>query len=319
MSDREFKVAPRMRVIVDNDFSGDPDDLFQMAHHLLSPSVEIRGIIGSHLRAGDSWDKTGRSAEDAVARAKELLGVMGMEDSVPVYQGAPTALVRPREPLASEAVRTIIAEAMRDDSELPLYVVCGAGLTDLASALMIEPAIARRMTLVWIGGNEYPELALPPPDVEGPEYNLNIDVPAAQYVFGETEIPIWQVPRNVYRQAAVSYAELEESVLPCGELGRFLVAAIAEVPGRFPSPALKLGEVYILGDSPLVLFTALQSSFHPDPASSDYVLHRRLSIRDDGSYGKPVGRGEIRVYTKIDTRLLFGDLFAKLRRFAARG
>jgi hypothetical protein len=42
-----------MRVIVDNDFSGDPDGLFQMAHLLLSPSVDIRGIIGSHLSVKD--------------------------------------------------------------------------------------------------------------------------------------------------------------------------------------------------------------------------------------------------------------------------
>lgn len=33
--------APRARVIIDNDFSGDPDDLYQLVHHLLSPSVEI--------------------------------------------------------------------------------------------------------------------------------------------------------------------------------------------------------------------------------------------------------------------------------------
>ena len=38
-------VKPRMRVIIDNDLGGDPDGLFQLAHHVLSPSVEIRGIM----------------------------------------------------------------------------------------------------------------------------------------------------------------------------------------------------------------------------------------------------------------------------------
>jgi hypothetical protein len=33
------EIKPRMRVIVDNDFSGDPDGLFQMAHLLLSPRL----------------------------------------------------------------------------------------------------------------------------------------------------------------------------------------------------------------------------------------------------------------------------------------
>jgi hypothetical protein len=34
-------ITPRQRIIIDNDFGGDPDGLFQLAHHLASPSVEI--------------------------------------------------------------------------------------------------------------------------------------------------------------------------------------------------------------------------------------------------------------------------------------
>ena len=34
------EVVPRMRVIIDNDFSGDPDGLFQLTQLLLSPSVQ---------------------------------------------------------------------------------------------------------------------------------------------------------------------------------------------------------------------------------------------------------------------------------------
>src|SRR5262245_66623113 len=49
-------IQPRMRVIIDNDFSGDPDDLFALVHHVLSPSIEIPLIIGSHLSVGDEWD-----------------------------------------------------------------------------------------------------------------------------------------------------------------------------------------------------------------------------------------------------------------------
>jgi hypothetical protein len=51
-------ITPRMRVIVDNDFSGDPDGLFQLAHLVLSPSVDIRAIIGSHLKVGDGFDNS---------------------------------------------------------------------------------------------------------------------------------------------------------------------------------------------------------------------------------------------------------------------
>ena len=63
----------RMRVIIDNDFSGDPDGLFQLSHLLLSPSVETRGIIGSHLSPKDFIDPSEKQAENAVRKAKEIL------------------------------------------------------------------------------------------------------------------------------------------------------------------------------------------------------------------------------------------------------
>ena len=66
-------VAPRMRVIVANDFSGDPDGLFQLVHLLLSPSVEIRAIIGSHLRVGDGFDRSITQADNAAKKAREVL------------------------------------------------------------------------------------------------------------------------------------------------------------------------------------------------------------------------------------------------------
>jgi len=37
LSDLNKLVKPRMRVMIDNDLGGDPDGLFQLAHHLMSP------------------------------------------------------------------------------------------------------------------------------------------------------------------------------------------------------------------------------------------------------------------------------------------
>ena len=89
-----------------------------------------------------------------------------------------------------------VAEAMRDDVKTPLYYAAGGGLTDLASAWLMEPRIAERLTLVWIGGLEYLDLAPPVPGVTGTEYNLNIDITSGQVVFNDSAIPIWQVPRG---------------------------------------------------------------------------------------------------------------------------
>lgn len=309
------RFAPRFRVLVDNDFSGDPDDLFQMAHHLLSPSVEVVGIIGSHLREGDPFDPSPVSAENAVRRVNQLLAVMGMEGRVPVYLGSNRGLTDPLVGIPTEASRAIIREALRD-SPLPLYLVCGAGLTDLASALLEEPAIADRMTVVWIGGEEYPDLAAPPPGASGPEYNLRIDLVAGMTVFNHTRARLWQVPRDAYRQALVTQAELETRVRPQGPLGQFLYEAVDQVLQMTRKFGMAMGETYVLGDSPLVLLTVLQTAFEPSPASSFFVDRDTPTLTPEGTYGPGTGSRPIRIYTRIDNRLMFEDLFQKLALFA---
>ena len=308
--------GPHARVIIDNDFSGDPDDLYQLVHHLLSPGVDIRAVVASRLRDGDPFDPSGRAAENAETIVRDVFGRMGLLSTDVIHRGSNEALADTATPRPSAAVDAIIAEAMRDDVASPLYYVAGGGLTDLASALLTEPAIAQRMTLIWIGGEEHEGLAVPPPNAMETEYNLLIDVVAGQVVFGHSAIPIWQVPRDVYRQCLVSDAELRRRVATAGPLGRYLydeIAAIVEMAGSFLGGA---SETYALGDSPLVLLTALQSLFEPDPSSSRYVERPTPALDDRGSYVPVAGARPMRVYTQVDTRLMFEDMFLKLAEFA---
>jgi purine nucleosidase len=308
-------VTPRARVIIDNDFSGDPDDLFQTAHHLLCPSVEIPFIVASHLSVGDPWDPSTTQASNATERVNELLGVMGMGGKVRVLTGSELAIIDMKTPQRTAAAEAIVAEAMRDDKR-PLYYAAGAGLTDLASAWLIEPRVAERLTLVWIGGLEHPDLALPPPGSTGPEYNLRIDITAGQVIFNDSAIPIWQVPRNVYRQMLFTHAEMEAEVRPMGPLGAYLTDSIERVMSWTGQVGFNIGDTYALGDSPLVTLTALQSSFEADPSSSHYVVRPAPRLDAEGRYVPRADGRPIRVCTQIDTRLTFGDMLARLRLFA---
>lgn len=308
-------ITPRMRVIIDNDFGGDPDGLFQLTHLLLSPSVEIRAIIGTHLNAHDGFDPSKTQADNAAKKARELLSVMKMDGKIPVIAGSNSGMQNDSTPVKSDAVDFIIKEALRTDTKLPLYVLCGAGLTEIASAALTKPEIAGKLTLIWIGGPEYSDLALPPPNASTVEYNLNIDIYAARAVFNRSQINLWQLPRNVYRQAILPYSELVLKIKPNGEIGKYLYNTLENLMARMQKYKLNLGETYILGDSPLVLLTALQSSFEPDPSSSDYVNKPCPTISSSGIYQlNPDGR-KIRVYQHIDTGLMFGDFFAKLELF----
>jgi len=309
------------RVICDNDWSGDPDGLFQLAQQLLSPSIDIPLIVGSNVPTDMPWITSKTPATDARDKAIELLQVMGRARDYKVLAGAETAIATRAGWRSGPATSTIVAEALREDARGQLVYAAGAGLTELALAWLAEPRIGPKVRLVWIGGNEHPALAYPPPGPPQREFNLSIDPIAAQIIFNESDIEIWQVPRNVYRQMLMSTAELAE-LAATGPLGRYLVGQIkrvqAEVAGLKIFADKPRSETYVLGDSPLVTLTALQTFFEPDPASSSYVLKPTPLVDLQGNYThNPNGRA-MRVYSAIDTRLTFGDMLAKFRAADAR-
>ena len=303
----DSKINPRMRVILSNDFAGDPDGLVQLAHHLLSPSVDIRGIIGSFFSEFFGQDN---SADHACTAVRELLEIMNLKGKYNVYKGADSPLDENNLKL-SEGSEFIIKEAMRRDTNLPLYILCGASLTDIASSVLKEPGVAEKTTVVWIGGNEYSDtfkkLSICPPV----EYNLAMDIEAAKIIFSST-VNFWQVPRDVYRQALMSYSELATKVKPCGKAGKYLAEKLEWAMGLAAENGMNLGEAYVMGDSPLVLLTALQSGFDPDPSSSEFVLRPAPDIDSSGQYIENSNNRKIRVYTKLDVRILLEDFYLKL-------
>jgi purine nucleosidase len=298
-------VKPRYRVIIDNDFSGDPDGLVHLAHQLLSPSTQIRAIIGSAY--SPVFPRNPDPCASAVDEVNKLLSIMGLQGKYPVLSGSNSKMTV-ETPADCEGARAIIAEAMRTDAKLPLYVLCGASLKTVASAYLIEPAIADKLTIIWIGGYKYEGVS------KVSETNLHISIPAAQVIFNKSDIPVWQVPRETYSQAIMSMAEMETSVASHGELGRYLTDKITATIAKL-SPFMRGGETYVLGDSPLALLTALQAFYERESSSSQYIIKNAPTVTDNGVFiENPNGR-QIKVYTSIDNRLMFGDFIAKLTLF----
>ena len=270
------------RVILDNDFAGDPDGLFQLAHHLLCQSVQIPLIIGSHLPARFS---SGHDASNAARRA----------------------------------TAAIVREAMRDDAVEPLIYASGAGLTELALAWLAERRIEKRVKLIWIGGSPHPGFSHPSAMDKEAEFNFSIDPVAAQLIFNESEIEIWQVPSDTYRTMLFGAGELEE-VGSTGPLGAYLKAAVDSVPEMLSKatgfPPLPKTDAYVLGDSPLVTLSALVTPFAPDPTSSHYEVMPTPRLNADGTYSARPGSRPMRVYTSIDSGLTFRDMMARFRLLA---
>ncbi|MET0376373.1 MAG: nucleoside hydrolase [Rhizorhabdus sp.] len=296
--------------MIANDIAGDPDGLFSTVHALLSPTAEVRGFVAI---AAEGEQQTPSRSIDV---AREILRIMNMTGQVPLHEGTTAKLTDVSKPPRSAGAQAIIDEAMRTDTDLPLFVTVGGGMTDMAVALILEPRIADRLTLVWIGGAPH----------DGPptwEFNYSVDPAAVCFVFNDSRVPIWQVPSDAYGMCVISRAELELNVAPYGRIGSWLYSKTLEVADSLP---FNTGETWTLGDSPLVVLTALTSWFASSPkplkfentGASKFVEIVTPRIGKDGAYEPRTEGRKMRVYTSIDTRTMHADLFAKLQLRASR-
>jgi inosine-uridine nucleoside N-ribohydrolase len=292
-------LSRRRRIIVDTDAKNEADDQFAIVHALLSPSLDVRGVIAAHF--GERPGRSLQSMLDSRAEIDLILGHMQLRDEVRVENGAEVSLPDPLTPVPSAGAELIVEEAMRDDAG-PLFVSFLGPLTDMASALLLEPRIAERdVTVVWIGGPPYdPALVVP----YWPEFNLSNDVVAANVVFA-SGVQLWQVPQNAYTTLPVSYAELQQKVAPCGELGAYLVQQLLDWNERYADVPM---EFRSLGDQPGIGLVV-------NPGAGRAIVRPAPGFTVDCRYDFAVEHRPIRVYDTVDARFMLEDVFAKLRLF----
>lgn len=288
-----------VRVITNTDAKNEADDQFAIVQTLLSPRCDNVGMIAAHF----GTDRVPDSMERSYRELETIFDKMELPKEGMLYHGAPHAMPDKATPVDSEGARLIIREAMKDDHR-PLYVTFLGPLTDLASAYLLEPRIAKRLTAIWIGGGVYPSGSI--------EFNLGNDVAAANCVFA-SPIELWQVPKNVYEMMPVSLAELEARVRPCGAIGEYLCDQLEEhshedIPRKSP---FRTGETWVLGDNPAIGLILYEHRYEFDWVPAPLITQ-------DMSYVHTGLNRPIRVYKRIDSRLIFEDMYAKLALFAAR-
>jgi hypothetical protein len=299
-NDYKFHVPQekQVRVITDTDAKNEADDQFAVVQTLLSPRLDNVGFIAAHYgtRHADAMERSYRELET-------IFDKMGFDREGMLCRGAPHAIPDTQTPVDSEGAQLIIREAMKDDPR-PLYITFLGPLTDMACALLLEPKIAGRCTVIWIGGGPYPH--------GGVEFNQDNDIDAVNVVF-RSRTPVWQVPKNVYEMMAVSLAELEYRVRPCGAIGEYLCDQLdqhAQEDGPRRSD-FRSGESWVLGDNPAVGLLLYEHRFEFDWINAPLVTH-------DSTYAPDVRNRPIRVYRRVDSRLILEDLYAKLALFHQR-
>lgn len=208
-------------VVLDTDTYNEIDDQFALSYLLRSKDkARLRGICAAPF-------KNARAATPAEGMEKSyneihtLLRLAGeTEFSDRVYRGSCDYLPNEGTPVESDAA-DFLAEIVNEYSpEEPLYVIAIGAITNVASAILKNPAFCENAVVVWLGGHAHTD-AYPVY-----EFNMIQDIAAARVVFN-SKVPLVQFPcRGVVDRFATTKYELEHWLRGKNELCDYLVDAV---------------------------------------------------------------------------------------------
>ena len=295
------------RVILCMDTANEVDDALAIVHALLTPQFDVKCMIAEQFRVKKEDRVKRPPLELSVAETERVFDKAGFLGKMPILRGAAEPMIDDKTPQDSEGARFIIAEALKDDRR-PLFVCCGGPLTDIASAILLEPSITNRLTITWSGGGVYAEDGRAYGGGGG-EYNWSSDPHSVNTVFSSLS-PVWQFPSDVYSHVRVTTARLALNMRPRGEIGKYLFDTMMAFNEKMKNNrGWPRGEDWTDGDAPFIGVLL-------DQARRTNLYDMRPAPFIDPKNGRylepPTPNRPIRVYTKIDGETIIEDFFAKL-------
>lgn len=196
-------------VILDTDTYNEIDDQYALAYLIRSEEkLRVRAVTAAPFyrdpsvgvcRSSDPADGMERSYREIL----KVLTLMGREDlHLRVYRGSRGYLPSETEPVNSPAARAILEISRSYGPDRPLYIVAIGAITNVASALLLDPTLVERCVVVWLGGHGYHWGCCD-------DFNMIQDIAAARVVFG-CGVPLVQLPcLGVVSEFRFSKPELE--------------------------------------------------------------------------------------------------------------
>jgi hypothetical protein len=305
LSDSEIEERLRpptgpVRMVLDTDTYNEIDDQFALAYALLSPErLSVEAIYAAPFTndrssgPADGMEKSYDEILRLLERLGEPSGRLALRGSTAYLGGAPER---------SAAALDLVERATASPDADPLYVVAIGAITNVASAILIEPGIVRKMVVVWLGGNPHSA----PHTVE---FNLMQDVAAARVIL-DSGVPFVHVPcLGVASHLLTTRAELAESIAGRNPVADFLYERFCEYSADHFAWGKEIWDVAAVAW--LVNAEWLPSRIVPSPR---LVGEWRMGIGGSLRFEPEPNRHPIRELWFAQRNPIFRDMFAKLRR-----
>jgi purine nucleosidase len=229
-----------------------------------------------------------------------VLDKLGVDPGDRIFRGSPTYMTAADTPVESDGARAIIDAAMADDDRV-LHVAAIGAVTNVASALLIEPRIADRMVVSWTSG--YPTWV----DLSN-EASLNLvqDRHASRILF-QSGVPLVYLPGyHIGAQLRLSLPEMEAWVRGRGPMGDYLHELYTNNPlHKQRGISTFAGQSWVIWD--LINFAWLiNPAWVPTRVTDTPILDEQLVWRHEA------GRPSMLEAIDIDRDAIFQDLLMKL-------
>ncbi|MBR5307716.1 MAG: nucleoside hydrolase [Clostridia bacterium] len=206
----------RIDCVLDTDTYNEIDDQFALAYMLKLPEkFNVRALYAAPFhndKSNGPCDGMHKSYDEIL----KVLGLMGREDlSGIVYKGSESYLPDENTFVESAAARHLCALASEYSAENPLYVVAIGAITNVASALIMQPDIADKIVVVWLGGHSLET-------GNTMEFNMKQDFAAARVIFRNAEFFVQLPCARVVEHFSVSAPELREYLVGKNALCTYL-------------------------------------------------------------------------------------------------
>ena len=283
----------RLNVVIDTDAYNEVDDQFALVYALRSQErLNVEAIY-----AAPFFNKRSKSPGDGMLKSyDEILNILSiMKYETPdgfVKKGSNRYLESIDTPCESEVSQDLIERAMA--AQDTLYVVAIGAVTNIASALLLEPKIAEKIVVLWLGGHAFHW-----PDTF--EFNLKQDVLSANVVF-DSKVPLVLFPcKGVVSHFSTTLPELKANINEGSSIGRYLTGIVEDYSlGR---------SVYskVIWDAVTIAYLNNEewtsSRIVPSPiAGEDFKWHFAKS------------RHPIKYIWSIDRDAIYADLFDKINK-----
>lgn len=282
----------KVRMVLDTDTYNEIDDQFAVVYALLSKEK----LNVEALYAAPFYNNRSNGPEDGMEKSYEeilrLLDRLDMEDKDFVFKGSREYLKDLSNPPESPAAMDLIERAMTASPENPLYVVAVGAITNVASAILMEPSIIENIVVVWLGGN-----ALYWPNTR--EFNFSQDLNASRIIF-DCGVPFVQMPCvPVVTHLATTVPEMETYLKGRGAIGDYLLDIFKEYQ------ADHFAWSKVLWDMTAVAWL-VNANWTPTN-----LIHSPI-VTDQHTFSVDESRHLIRAAYFINRDAIFGDFFHKI-------